>query len=155
MRVERTVPDTSPCAHKTLVCADPEQRPLCVSAPLRENHPVRRGLLTGAAGTTAVATDISATRTGRKDSRLSGPIDPETTSAVAGLPPPARRSPPWLTNGQLLSPHVKRSDRHALPDTKLAHGQLGICVSPQPLLPLTPLDTITSSPHDTPSTRFG
>ncbi len=23
MRVERTVPDTSPCAHKTLVCADP------------------------------------------------------------------------------------------------------------------------------------
>jgi len=65
------------------------------------------------------------------------------------------RSPSTLTTAQLLSPHVKRRDRHALPDTELAHGQLGICVSPQPLLPLTPLDTINGSPHDTPSTEFG
>jgi hypothetical protein len=47
---------------------------------------VRRGLLTGASGTPAVATDLSATRTGRKDSRLSGPIDPDAPSAVAALP---------------------------------------------------------------------
>ena len=39
--------------------------------------------------------------------------------------------------------------------TELTHGQLGICVSPQPLLPLTSLDTINGSPHDTPSTEFG
>ena len=31
-------------------------------------------------------TDLSATRTGRKDSRLSGPIDPNAPSAVAALP---------------------------------------------------------------------
>jgi hypothetical protein len=47
---------------------------------------VRRGLLTWGAGTPAGATDLSATRTGRKDSRLSGPLDREATSAVAGLP---------------------------------------------------------------------
>jgi hypothetical protein len=71
---------------------------------------------------------------------------------VGGAP---RRSPPRVTTAQLLSPHVKRSDRHALADTELTHGQLGICLSPQPLLPLTPLDTITGWPHDTPSTEFG
>jgi hypothetical protein len=38
---------------------------------------------------------------------------------------------------------------------ELNHDQLGICVSPQPLLPLTPRDTSTGSPHDTPSTEFG
>jgi len=53
-------------------------------APLRENHVVQPALLTTAAGTPAVATDHAATRTGRKDSRLSGPLDPETPSAVAG-----------------------------------------------------------------------
>ena len=70
-------------------------------------------------------------------------------------PPPARHSPPSLSTAQLLSPHVKRSDRHTLPVTEITHGQLGIRLSPQPLLPLTPLDTINGSPHDTPSTEFG
>ena len=39
--------------------------------------------------------------------------------------------------------------------TELTHGQLGTCISPQPLLPLTSLDTINRSPHETPSTEFG
>ncbi len=73
-------------------------------------------------------------------------------AAVAGCP---RHSPLWLSTGQLLSTHVKRSDRRVLPHTELTHGQLGICVSPQLLLPLTPFDTINGSPHDTPSTEFG
>jgi hypothetical protein len=50
---------------------------------------------------------------------------------------------------------VRLRDRYALPDTELTQGQLGICVSPQPLLPLTPRDTSNGSPHDTRSTEFG
>jgi hypothetical protein len=74
-------------------------------------RPVRRGLLTTAAGTPAVATDLSATRTGRQHSRLSGPLNPDAPSAVAALPFVRTTS---LSTAQLLSPHGKRSDRHAL-----------------------------------------
>ena len=58
-------------------------------------RPVRTGVLDEGVVTPAVAKDLSATRTGRKDSRLSGPIDPDTPSAVAALPFDRRpRCPP-------------------------------------------------------------
>ncbi|MEY4188309.1 MAG: hypothetical protein RIT02_3343 [Planctomycetota bacterium] len=92
------------------------------SAPLRENHVVQPALLTTASGTPAVAADHAATRTGTKDSRLSGPLDPETPSAVAGLPlPPVVRR---LGCPPPASFSTRKTQRQRLPPGHRTHPQL-------------------------------